>query len=115
MSVPVARQGDVWDCDLSPTAGHEQAGRRPYLVISVDELGTGPSELAIVVPLTRTTRTTLDVAIEPPEGGLDARSYAMPYQVRTISRERLQSRRGVVWRATLAETIARVHLLTRSP
>jgi len=114
VSVPTARQGDVWDCALDPTAGHEQAGQRPYLVISVDELGTGPSELAIVVPLTRTTRTSLDVAVEPPEGGLDARSYAMPYQVRTISRERLRSRRGVVRQATLAQTIARVHLLTRS-
>lgn len=115
MSVPEAGQGDVWDCRLSPVEGHEQAGRRPCLVISVDQLGKGASELAIVVPITRTERTALDVRIEPPEGGLSATSYAPPYQVRTVSRERLVKRRGTVRDATLTEVISRVHLLTRAP
>jgi mRNA interferase MazF len=84
-------------------------------VVSVDALGKGPSELAIVVPLTRTRRTSLDLAIEPPEAGLTALSYAQPYQVRAVSRERLVRRRGVVRRATLAAVVARVHLLTRVP
>jgi mRNA interferase MazF len=115
VSVPDAAQGDVWDCDLNPIAGHEQAGRRPCLVISVDQLGKGPSELAIVVPITRTERVRLDYRIDPPEGGLTAVSYAQPYQVRTISRERLSRRRGSVPDATLRDVIALVHLLTRAP
>ena len=115
MSVPDAGQGDVWDCQLSPVEGHEQAGRRPCVVISVDQLGKGPSELAIVVPLTRTNRTALDLRIDPPEGGLTDVSYAQPYQVRTVSRERVADRRGTVRDATLKELIARVHLLTRAP
>jgi len=84
------------------------------VVISVDQLGKGPSELAIVVPLTRTNRTALDLRIDPPEGGLTDVSYAQPYQVRTVSRERLADRRGTVRDATLKELIARVHLLTRA-
>jgi len=115
LSVPDAGQGDVWDCRLSPVEGHEQAGRRPCLVISVDQLGKGPSELAIVVPITRTNRTALDLRIDPPEGGLSDTSYAQPYQVRTVSRERLVHRRGVVRDATLATVIGRVHLLTKAP
>jgi len=115
LSVPAAGQGDVWDCQLNPVEGHEQAGRRPCLVISVDQLGKGPSELAIVVPITRTNRITLDLRIDPPQGGLTKVSYAQPYQVRTISRERLVNRRGAVSDATLREVIARVHLLTRAP
>lgn len=115
MSVPNAGQGDVWDCQLNPVEGHEQAGRRPCLVISVDQLGEGPSELAIVVPLTRTHRTALDRRIDPPEGGLTDVSYAQPYQVRAISRERLVNRRGTVRDATLTDVIRRVHLLTRAP
>jgi mRNA interferase MazF len=115
LSAPGAGQGEVWDCQLNPVEGHEQAGRRPCLVISVDQLGKGPSELAIVVPITRTQRTTLDVRIEPPEGGLTDTSYAQPYQVRTVSRERLVRRRGAVRDSTLATVIGRVHLLTRAP
>lgn len=85
------------------------------MVISVDQLGKGPSELAIVVPITRTNRTALDLRIDPPEGGLTDVSYAQPYQVRTVSRERLVHRRGTVRDATLKDVVARVHLLTRAP
>ncbi len=114
MSVPEAGQGEVWDCQLSPVEGHEQAGRRPCVVISVDQLGHGPSELAIVVPITRTDRTALDLRIDPPEGGLSDVSYAQPYQVRAVSRERLVNRRGSVRDRTLSDIIGRVHLLTRA-
>ena len=78
-------------------------------------LGTGPGDLAIVVPLSRTHRVPTEVQIEPPEGGLEARSYALPYQVRAISRERLKRRRGEVSASTVRAVIANVHLLTRAP
>ena len=114
--MPDARQGDVWFVDLDPTAGREQAGRRPALVISVDQLGTGPSDLVIVVPLTRTSRPNpLYVAIEPPDGGVRERSFAMPEMVRSISRNRLVERWGSVGRQTLTTVIDRVWLLTRKP
>lgn len=116
MSVEDARQGDVFDTNFDPITGHEQGGRRPALVISVDQLGTGPSGLAIVVPLTRTDRgLSLHVAIEPPEGGLKARSFALPEQVRSISRNRLTRRRGRVRDETLTQVLRRVHLLMRLP
>ena len=115
MSVPEAGQGEVWDCELAPVAGHEQAGRRPCLVISVDAIGKGPSGLAIVVPISRSTYNRLDVRIEPPERGLVAAAHALPYQVRTISRTRLAKRRGRVAEETLTEVIARVRLLIKFP
>ena len=83
--------------------------------MSVDQLGRGPSELAIVVPISRTGRTALDVRVAPPEGGLTDVSFAMPYQVRAVSRERLVRRRGAVQDATLRLVISRVHLLTKAP
>jgi mRNA interferase MazF len=115
VNVPEAGQGEVWDCQLSPIEGHEQAGQRPCLVVSVDQLGRGPSELAIVVPITKTGRISLDFGIEPPEGGLTDISFAQPYQVRTISRERLVRRRGRVRDETLRDVIYRVHVLIRAP
>jgi mRNA interferase MazF len=116
LTVPTAAQGDVWDARLDPVEGHEQAGRRPCLVVSVDALGRGPAELAIVVPISRSNyNKTLDVGIEPPEGGLTDTSYAMPYHVRAISRSRLETRRGAVTDETLRKVIRFVNLLTTPP
>lgn len=114
MAVPPARQGEVWDVDLEPARGHEQAGAvRPCVVISIDALGDGPTELAIVVPLTTKSKARIEVEIEPPEGGLDRVSHAMPYQVRSLSRERLVKRRGKVRQDTLDEIVRRVGVLVR--
>lgn len=115
MTVPESHQGEVWFCDLNPIRGHEQAGSRPAVVISVDQLSAGASELAIVVPLTRTNRPSpLYVAIDPPEGGVRERSYAMPEMVRSISRERLSVRWGTISAQKLATIAHRVHILTRT-
>lgn len=114
--VPAASQGEVWFADLEPTLGREQAGRRPVLVISVDQLGAGPSELAIIVPLTTTDRPSpLYVAIDPPEGGVRKPSQAMPEMVRSVWRGRLVERWGRVRAETLDTVVSRVRLLTRLP
>ena len=111
-----ARQGEVWFADLDPISGREQAGRRPVLIISVDQLGTGPSQLAISVPITsRDHGQRIHVKIEPPEGGIRSTSYVMPEQVRAISRARLIERWGQVRPQNLEQVIRRVHLLTRAP
>ena len=117
MSAPTpARQGEVWYADLNPITGREQAGRRPVLIISVDQLGTGASQLAISVPITSQDHgQRIHVKLDPPEGGIRATSYAMPEQVRTISRARLIERWGQVRRQSLEQVIHRVHLLTRAP
>jgi mRNA interferase MazF len=115
VSVADAGQGQVWLCDLDPVRGHEQAGRRPAVVISVDQLGLGPSGLAIVVPLTRTQRPNpLHVLLDPPEGGLRDRSFAMPEMVRSISRERLVASWGSISPGKLNEIAHRVRLLVQS-
>ena len=110
------RQGEVWLADLDPVAGHEQAGRRPVLIVSVDTFSAAAHELVIVVPITTTDRgLMLDVRIEPPEGGGDRIAFAMPYQVRTVSHSRLSSRRGTVTDKTLGDVLSRLRILTRPP
>jgi mRNA interferase MazF len=112
----VARQREVWFADLEPTRGREHADPRRVLVISVDQLGTGLSKLALVVPVTRTGRPSpLYEPIEPPEGGLRERSHAMPEMVRSLLRGRLVERCGRVSTGTLESVIARVGLLVRPP
>lgn len=115
-TVPVAKQGEIWDATLEPVVGHEQGGRRPVMIVSVDELSSGVGEMCIVVPLTRTDRgTPIHVRLESSEGGLRAVSFALPENVRAISRTRLARRRGVVRDDTLTQVLRRVHLLTRAP
>jgi mRNA interferase MazF len=113
---PEARQREVWFVDLNPIVGREQAGRRPALVVSVDQLGTGPSGLCIVVPLTTTQRPNpLHIEIAPPEGGVRERCWAMPEMVRSISRRRLVERWGIIRPSTLAAVVGRIRLLTPPP
>ena len=48
MSSGVPAQGEIWFVDFDPVEGQEQAGLRPALVVSVNELNrTG---LSMVVP-----------------------------------------------------------------
>ncbi len=94
--------GEVWDANLDPVRGHEQARRRPILVVSVDEFNQGPSGLVIVVPLTTKDRRIRSwIAIDPAEGGLKSRSFGMCEAIRSISVERLSRRRGMVSHATM--------------
>ena len=112
MKTPEPLRGDVWDLDLDPIKGHEQAGSRPALVLSVDLFNEGPAELVVVVPLTRTQRNIRwHVSLRPPEGGLAAESYIQCENVRSVSKLRLKRRRGRVSSATLEKVEDRVRIL----
>lgn len=105
-------RGEIWHADLDPTKGREQAGRRPVLVVSVDPFNHGRSGLVIVVPLTTRDRgIPSHVPIDPPEGGVTAPSFAMCEAIRSISRERLTRRWGLVRRETMSEVDRRMRFL----
>lgn len=90
-------RGEIWLVDLNPIRGHEQAGRRPALVVSTDVFNNGPADLVVVAPMTtRDRRVPLHVRIEPPEGGVRETSFVKCEDVRSISKERLVQRWGTV-------------------
>jgi len=90
-------RGQIWWADLNPPQGHEQAGERPCLVVSVDKFNHGRAELLLVVPLTRTDRRILShVPISSAETGLEGQGFAICEQVRCISRHRLRRSAGHV-------------------
>ena len=98
-------RSEIWTVNSNPVRGHEQRGRRPALVISVDEFNHGPADLVTVMPLTGTDRgIPFHTRIEPPEGGLTKTSFILCDQTRTISRSRLENRLGSV----TAETMRKV-------
>ena len=105
-------RGEVWLADLSPTRGHEQAGRRPVLLMSEDIFNRGPAGLVIVIPLTSTRRgVPSHVPITPPEGGLKTPSVILCEAIRSIAMERLVQRWGRVSPSTMAAVEDRIRIL----
>jgi mRNA interferase MazF len=110
------RRGEVWIVDLDPIRGHEQAGRRPALVVSVDQFNAGPAELVTILPITSKQRAVRSrVEVRPPEGGLTTTSYVICEQTRTISTQRLGRQLGTVTRPTMSTVDAILRMLLGLP
>ncbi len=111
-SEPGPRRGDLWWMEPDPVRGHEQGGRRPAVVVSVDRLNRSRLGLVVVCPLTRSERPgPLHIAIDPPEANLSYRSAVLVEHVRSISVERLGTRIGRVSPMTAAEIDDRLRRL----
>lgn len=98
------KRGDVYDARLSPTAGSEQAGVRPVVIVSRDAINQY-SPVIVVVPLTNQSNVKRaypnNVTIAAGEGGLTADSVALGGQVRAISKTRLLRLRGALSPSTM--------------
>lgn len=89
------RRGEIYLTDPDPVVGHEQGGQRPFLVVSIDPMNRSGANLVIAVPLTTTDHgSRLHIRIEPPMGGLERVSFAMPEMIRSMSTQRLRARLG---------------------
>lgn len=105
-------RGDIWLVDLNPVCGHEQAGKRPALVLSVDLFNSGPAGLIIVLPITtREKGIPFHVEVYPPEGGLKENSFVKCEDIRSISKDRLLSHLGIVSSLTMAAIEDRIRIL----
>ena len=106
--------GDIVEIDAGTAVGHEQQGRRPALVVSVDALESVLG-LAVVCAITthggqaQGARNDLEVPIPP---GLPVKGVVLPHQLRTIdSKARHSKKICTVPRATLQATRARLRAL----
>jgi len=83
-------RGEIWLVDLNPIRGHEQAGKRPCLIVSVDLFNQSPAELVIVLPIsTKGKGIRTHVRIDPPEAGTRETCFIKCEDVSSISTERL--------------------------
>jgi mRNA interferase MazF len=106
------RRGEIWLADLRPTRGREQSGQRPVLVFSVDPFNSGPADLIVILPLTSTIRNIpLHVVVEKGDGGVRNRSAILCEAIRSISKERLVTRWGMLSRPALEATEDRMRIL----
>lgn len=107
-------RGEVWLASLDPTRGHEQAGRRPVLIVSEDLFNRGPAGLVLALPLSSTLRSVpAHVVVEPAEGGLKSTAAILCEAVRSISTERLIVRWGAVSSATMIQVEDTLRILMR--
>ena len=94
---------EVWLADLGPTRGHEQSGRRPVLIFSIDAFNAGPAGLVVVLPLTSTVRNIpTHVLVSPPEGGLRRPSTILCDAIRSVTTDCLVNCSGTVSTPTMA-------------
>lgn len=112
MSAPT--RGEVWTAQLDQIRGHEQAGTKPILIVSDDLFNRGPAGLVIAVPITSRLRPIpFHVRMTPPQGRLSVESAALCEAVRSISKERLLKRLGLVSGETLELVEDRLRILLR--
>jgi mRNA interferase MazF len=98
---PVSR-GDVFLVALNPTRGQEIQKTRPCVVVSPDELNAHMGTF-IVAPLTTGSRA-YPFRVPCNFDGKDG--HVVPDQLRTVDRERLMKRLGVLSESTLLQVLA---------
>ena len=87
-------QWHIFLASLDPTKGSEQAGRRPVLVISREQIN---HLLPVINVIPLTSRKSVARLVYPNEvllpagvAGLKADSIALCYQIRTLDKSRLE-------------------------
>lgn len=101
---------EIYFCNLDPTAGSEQRGTRPVLIISTDSVNHNLT-VSTVLPLSSVKPTDkiypTEVLLEPKISGLPKLSVAMVQQVRTVSHSRLKNLAGQI-----TDTLTQEKILT---
>ena len=96
------KKGDVCLIEFISFKGHEQIGLRPAIVMS-----EGVANLILVIPLTSKKQAlkydfSLEVAPSK-ENGLDAKSFAMIFQLRAVDKRKIKRKVGVIEKDILKE------------
>ena len=85
-------RGDVRWADLNPVRGHEQAGRRPILVLSHDVFNERSGTVIAVALTSQEPRAGFPLTLESKATGLSKRSWVKISQIRTLSVDRIGPR-----------------------
>ena len=111
--MPDVCRGDVFFANLNPTLGSEQSGTRPVVVVSRNAINAN-SPVVVVLPITSANNKRKlypsQVAVPAGAGGLVNESVVLCEQVRTISKERLQMRKGNFDSAIMAQIEAAIRI-----
>jgi len=96
--VTFPKRGEIYLVNFDPTVGSEIQKTRPALILQND-ISNQHSPITIVAALTSQFDSELyptEVLINPPEGGLSYPSVVLLNQIRSIDRQRLIRRLGLI-------------------
>lgn len=99
-------RGDIRWADLNPVRGHEQAGRRPVLVISHDVFNERSGTVIAVALTSRPQRAGFPLTLELAGKFLPRRSWVKISQIRTLAVERIGRRLGRAAPEQLTQVVA---------
>ena len=85
-------RGEIRWAELNPVRGHEEAGRRPVLVLSHDVFNDRSGTVIAVVMTSQEPRAGFPLTLESKAGGLSKRSWIKISQIRTLSVDRVGPR-----------------------
>jgi len=97
------KQGEIWYADLKPTKGSEQSGFRPLVIISGNLLNAH-LKVIIACPLTTKVKNYKgNVVLKPSTTNkLDRISEILVFHIRSISKDRLVRKIGIITKGELA-------------
>jgi len=85
-------RGEIRWADLSPGRGHEQAGRRPVLVLSHDVFNERSGTVIAMAITSQPQQAGFPLTLELGTAGLPRQSWVKISQVRTLATERIGKR-----------------------
>jgi mRNA interferase MazF len=85
-------RGDVRWAELNPVRGHEQAGRRPVLVLSHDVFNERSGTVIAVALTSQEPRAGFPLTLASTAAGLAKPSWITISQIRTLSVDRIGAR-----------------------
>jgi mRNA interferase MazF len=91
------KKGEIWMANLNPNMGKEQSGIRPIVIISGNAMNDH-YDLIIYCPLTTKIKGFIgDIIITPTKSnGIKKESEILVFQVRSISKQRIQKKVGSI-------------------
>ena len=98
-------RGEVRWADLKPARGHEQAGRRPVLILSHDVFNERSGTVIAVALTTQEPRAGFPLTLESKATGLTKRSWIKISQIRTLSVDRISQRIATASEEELARVL----------
>ena len=98
------KQGEIWEANLNPTKGREQAGIRPIVILSGNVLNDH-LDIVICCPLTSKIKNYQGNVIlkKSKLNGLKLKSEILTFHIRSLSKSRLEKKLGNISEEELEE------------
>jgi mRNA interferase MazF len=87
-------RGDIYWADLDPTIGHEQAGRRPIIILSQDVFNDRSGTVIALALTSQEPKAGYPLTYELRKTRLPKRTWVKISQIRTLSVKRLAGKMG---------------------